>query len=81
MTGHEVFDRIEALIREVNEGFDGRVTPASRFREDLGMDSLTTIDLITAAERAFDTRIPYEELDHFTVVDDLTRFMIRAKVS
>lgn len=80
MTGHEAFHRIEALIREVTEGFDGPVTPASRFKEDLGMDSLTTVELISAAERAFDARIPYEELDSFTVVDDLTRFVTRAKV-
>ena len=81
MTDLEVFARIEALIRDVHDQFDGPVTPSCRFREDLEMDSLSTVELITAAERAFDIQIPYEDLDRFVTVDDLIGYVARAEVS
>ena len=81
MTDLEVFERIETLIREINDEFAGPVVPASRFREDLDMDSLTNLELITAAERTFDIQIPYEDLDRFLTVGDLTGYVARARVS
>jgi len=81
MTDLEVFERIESLIREINDEFAGPVETTSRFREDLDMDSLTNLELITAAERTFDIQIPYEDLDRFLTVGDLTGYVARARVA
>lgn len=74
----QILAGLTELIPDIVE-FEGAVTADSRFRDDLGMDSLTTIELITAAERAFDVQIPYEQLDDFVSVGELCSYVAKHK--
>lgn len=78
MSEQEILENIAKLILEASS-YDGAVNAETRFREDLGMDSLTTIELITASERAFDVQIPYEELDDFSSVGELAGYVAKLK--
>lgn len=44
------------------------VKPESSFVDDLGADSLDTVELIMALEEEFDTEIPDEEAEKLTTV-------------
>jgi acyl carrier protein len=52
------------------------VKSSSSFVEDLGADSLDTVELIMALEEEFDTEIPDEDAEKIATVciDDLDRF-------
>ena len=44
------------------------VTPEASFIEDLGADSLDTVELVMALEEEFETEIPDEEAEKITTV-------------
>ncbi|MEU5534691.1 phosphopantetheine-binding protein [Streptomyces sp. NPDC020362] len=78
MPEQEILDRIAELIREQTE-FKGAVTADTAFRLDLEMDSLSTVELISATEQAFDVLIPYEELDEFDSVGELADYVAKLR--
>ncbi len=51
------------------------VKPTSRFVEDLGADSLDTVELVMALEEEFETEIPDEEAEKLTTVQDTLDFV------
>jgi acyl carrier protein len=45
-----------------------QVTPQASFVDDLGADSLDTVELVMALEEEFDTEIPDEQAEKITTV-------------
>nr|DAB41482.1 TPA_exp: acyl carrier protein [Streptomyces sp. CNB091] len=80
MSADEMLYGIDELIRQFSAP-TREITPASKFREDLDMDSLTTIELFTAAERRFGVVIPDEEVGSINTVGELRDFVARATAS
>ncbi len=70
---------IEAKVREiiVNKlGVDaGQVTPQASFTNDLGADSLDTVELVMEFERAFNIQIPDEDAEKIATVGDATTYI------
>ena len=60
-------DEIEGKVKEIiveNLGVDAAtVTPQASFVNDLGADSLDTVELVMALEEEFDIEIPDEEAE------------------
>ncbi|MBI1979786.1 MAG: acyl carrier protein [Elusimicrobia bacterium] len=65
-------DDIEGKVKEIiveNLGVDGAtVTPQASFVNDLGADSLDTVELVMALEEEFDLEIPDEEAEKIQTV-------------
>ena len=63
---------IESRIRNIvvdQLGVKGdQVTPEAKFIEDLGADSLDTVELVMALEEEFGNEIPDEEAENITTV-------------
>ena len=57
------------------------VTGDHRLRGDLGIDSLSLIDVAVAAEDTFGIRIPDEDLERFQVVGDALDYIRRVRVA
>jgi acyl carrier protein len=72
------FARTLESIAEVKRA---NVTRDKRLREELGLDSLSLIDVAVATEDAFGIRIPDEELEHFQTVGDAIDYIQRAMVA
>ena len=51
------------------------VTPEARFTDDLGADSLDTVELVMALEEEFDMEIPEEEAEKITSVGDVVNYI------
>ena len=49
---------------------ESKVTPESKFIDDLGADSLDTVELVMAFEEAFDVEIPDEKAETILTVGD-----------
>jgi len=49
--------------------------PEAKFIEDLGADSLDTVELIMALEEEFSIEVPDEEAEKLVSVGDVTRYI------
>ena len=72
-------DNIEASVKEiiVNElGVEAeKVTPEASFVEDLGADSLDTVELVMAFEEEFGMEIPDEDAEQLQTVGDAIKYI------
>jgi acyl carrier protein len=70
---------IEAKVKEIiiNElGVEAeKVTPEASFVEDLGADSLDTVELVMAFEEEFGMEIPDEEAEKLQTVGDAIKYI------
>lgn len=70
---------IEAKIKNIiveQLGVDAdKVVPEASFIDDLGADSLDTVELIMAIEEEFDTEIPEEQATSIATVKDAIDFV------
>jgi acyl carrier protein len=60
MSEQEVFDKVQAIIAEQLGVEKDQVTKDANFANDLGADSLDTVELVMAIEEAFNIEIPDE---------------------
>ncbi len=70
---------IEAKVKEivVNKlGVDeAQVTPEASFTNDLGADSLDTVELVMEFEKAFNLQIPDEDAEKISTVGDAIKYL------
>ena len=52
-----------------------QVTPEAKFVEDLGADSLDTVELVMAFEEEFDIEVPDEEAEKLQAVADVISYI------
>ena len=67
----EVADKVKKIIAE-HLGIDDmeRIKEDAKFIDDLGADSLDTVELVMAFEEAFDVEIPDEKAETILTVGD-----------
>ncbi len=69
------FNRVREIIMEQLEVEAHQVTEGAKFIEDLGADSLATIELVMALEEEFDIEIPDEDADKIKTVKDAVEYL------
>jgi acyl carrier protein len=65
-----VEEKVKQIIVEQLGVDEGEVTPNASFVDDLGADSLDTVELVMAFEEAFDIEIPDEDAEKIRTVKD-----------
>ena len=63
-----VEDQVKSIIGEQLGAKEEEVTNDASFVDDLGADSLDTVELVMALEEEFETEIPDEEAEKITTV-------------
>ena len=66
-------DRIKKIVDEQLGVNADQVTPEAKFIEDLGADSLDTVELVMALEEEFGNEIKDEDAEKLTTVGDVVR--------
>ena len=74
-----VSERVRDIVAEQLDVEAGTVNADSHFQNDLGADSLDTVELVMAFEEEFDMEIPDEEAENIATVQDAIKY-IEAKV-
>ena len=74
MSGVE--ERVKKLISEQLGVKEEEVVADASFVEDLGADSLDTVELVMALEEEFETEIPDEEAEKITTVKEAISYIL-----
>ena len=64
----EIFERVKKIVVDQLEVEESTVTPEASFANDLGADSLDTVELVMALEEEFDIEIPDEAAEQIDTV-------------
>ena len=75
MSDNTLTDRISKIIVEQLGVNEDQVKPEAKFIEDLGADSLDTVELVMALEEEFGTEIPDEDAEKLQSVGDVIKFI------
>jgi acyl carrier protein len=73
--GKPVEERVKEIIVEQLGVEEDEVNPNAKFIEDLGADSLDTVELVMAFEEEFDLEIPDEDAEKITTVGDAISYI------
>ncbi len=68
-------ERVRKLVCEQLGVKEEEVTTEASFVEDLGADSLDTVELVMALEEEFETEIPDEEAEKITTVKEAVDYI------
>ena len=68
----------DIIVEQLGVNAD-QVTPEAKFIEDLGADSLDTVELVMALEEEFGIEIPDEDAEKITTVKDATNYILEHK--
>jgi len=70
-----VAEKIKQIVTEQLGVDEAEVTPTASFVDDLGADSLDTVELVMAFEEAFEIEIPDEEAEKIRTVQDAIAYV------
>ena len=70
-----VEERVKEIIVEQLGVEEDEVLPAAKFIEDLGADSLDTVEFVMAFEEEFDLEIPDEDAEKIATVGDAISYI------
>jgi acyl carrier protein len=79
MADMSVEEKVKQIIVEELGVDEPEVTPNARFIEDLGADSLDTVELVMRFEEEFDIEIPDEDAEKIQSVRDAISYIEQYK--
>ena len=74
MEQQEVRTVVESFVREINDAGQAEL-PATASLGELGLDSLSIVDLLFKLERTFEVSIPDEALPSLATIGDLVEYV------
>ena len=75
MTETEIFEKVQKIVAEQLGVEPSEVTPQASFANDLGADSLDTVELVMALEEEFDIEIPDEAAEEIATVQSAVDYI------
>ena len=75
MSDKSIEDRVKEIIVEQLGVNADQVTTEAKFVEDLGADSLDTVELVMAFEEEFEIEVPDEEAEKLQAVGDVVAYI------
>ncbi len=71
----EIASKVNAIIVDKLGVDENEVTPNASFTNDLGADSLDTVELIMEFEKAFNITIPDDAAEEISTVGDAVKYI------
>ncbi len=68
-------ERVKKVVIEQLGVDEDQVKPEASFVDDLGADSLDTVELVMALEEEFDAEIPDDEAEGIVKVEDAIKYI------
>jgi acyl carrier protein len=71
----DVAEKVKEIIVSKLGVDAAQITPEASFTNDLGADSLDTVELVMEFEKAFNVQIPDEDAEKISTVGDVITYM------
>ncbi len=71
----EIAEKVKLIIAEKLGVEEGEITPEASFSNDLGADSLDTVELIMEFEKVFNISIPDDQAEKIVTVKDSIEYL------
>lgn len=78
MSGTTIFDRVQGIVAQQLGVESHQVTKEANFADDLGADSLDTVELVMAIEEEFQIEIPDEDAEKIATLGQAIDFIEKA---
>ena len=75
----DIADKVRKIVVEHFGIEEDKVTPDSSFVDDLGADSLDTVELVMAFEEAFNVEIPEDTAEKITTIREAVDYIRKQK--
>lgn len=75
MSDNSIEEKVRSIIVDQLGVESDKVTADAKFIEDLGADSLDTVELVMAFEENFDIEVPDEEAEKLQSVSDVVAYI------
>jgi len=75
MDKDEILEKVKKITSEQLGVEESQVTPEAKFIDDLGADSLDTVELVMALEEEFDLEISDEEAEKLITVQKVVAYL------
>ena len=75
----DIASRVKAIIVDKLGVSESEVTPEASFTNDLGADSLDTVELIMEFEKNFDIQIPDDQAENIATVKQAIEYIESSK--
>jgi acyl carrier protein len=75
MADASIEEKVKNIIVEQLGVSEDQVKPEAKFIEDLGADSLDTVELVMAFEEEFDITVPDEDAEKLTSVGEVNAYI------
>jgi acyl carrier protein len=75
MNEQELFDKVKKVVVEQLGVAETEITREASFVDDLGADSLDTVELVMALEEAFSIEIPDEDAEKIKTIGDTINYI------
>ncbi|HEY2330208.1 MAG TPA: acyl carrier protein [Verrucomicrobiae bacterium] len=79
MSDKPIDQRVKDIIVEQLGVKPEQVVPAAKFIEDLGADSLDTVELVMALEEEFGIEVPDDQAEKLQSVGDVIKYVEEAR--
>jgi len=76
MEEQKIFEDVKKVVVEQLGVSDSEVTREASFVDDLGADSLDTVELVMALEEAFSIEIPDEDAEKIKTIGDTVSYIL-----
>lgn len=73
---NEIEARVKKIVVEQLGVKEDEVTADASFVDDLGADSLDTVELVMALEEEFETEIPDEDAEKMLTIKDAVKYIV-----
>ncbi|MBA5727067.1 acyl carrier protein [Bombella sp. TMW 2.2559] len=78
---NEIADKVKKIVVEHLGVEEDQVKPDASFIDDLGADSLDTVELVMAFEEAFSVEIPEDAAEKIATVNDAIEYITKQKAA
>ena len=75
MADAQIEEKVKNIIVEQLGVSEDQVKPEAKFIEDLGADSLDTVELVMAFQEEFDINVPDEDAEKLTSVGEVVGYI------
>lgn len=66
---------VDDIIRRIRPDFKGEISNGDRLREDIGLDSLHAMELLSAVTEKYEIDVDIEEVQEVKTVGDVVAFL------